>query len=262
MPPIPDRARSQAFTLIEVLMVIVVIAILAVLALTVGAKVAGSAKVSATKERLKQLDSALNAYFKAKGGYPPSYVADPRSGPLQTGNVVIPIIDGQYIDASSPPLNTVGLFMLQCKGLPEVERAWSTLGTDALREVDPDNTAADPAPVFNKQPKLLTVLDAWGRPIRYVHPTFHGYVYEAGNVLNPIDVDNLIEPGVSGKQLTFTISPVLRHPTSASPAKPANADGGLTTGGRPYFYSAGPDGDPSTTDDNVYLNEPSFQKVS
>jgi len=35
-----------------------------------------------------------------------------------------------------------------------------------------------------------------------------------------------------------------------------DSDGGLTSGNRPYFYSAGPDGDPSTLEDNVYSNAP------
>jgi hypothetical protein len=31
------------------------------------------------------------------------------------------------------------------------------------------------------------------------------------------------------------------------------ADEGLCPGNRPYFYSAGPDGDPGTRGDNIYL---------
>jgi hypothetical protein len=38
-----------------------------------------------------------------------------------------------------------------------------------------------------------------------------------------------------------------------------DADGGLTTN-RPYFYSAGPDGDPSTIEDNVYTVQPQIQQ--
>ena len=33
-----------------------------------------------------------------------------------------------------------------------------------------------------------------------------------------------------------------------------DSDGGITSGNRPYFYSAGPDGNPATLDDNVYIN--------
>ncbi len=260
MRPRASRSdRRLAFTMVEILLVVGIIAILAVLALTVGNKVAGSAKVTATKKRLDQLDAALAAYFKAKGGYPPAFVLDPRKGPLQTQNMGIPIVDGQYGSntANSPTLNTVGLFLLQSKGLPEVEKAVSTLGSDALKEVDPDSQGSAVSPDFAKQPRLLTVLDAWGNPIRYVHPTFHGYVHGT-NADTPIATDQVLEKGALGAQLTFPITPIWRHPKTTSYPTP-NADGGLTRGGKPYFYSAGPDGDPSTVDDNVYTEQPDFE---
>lgn len=249
--------RRLAFTMIEILLVVGIIVILAVLALTVGNKVAGSAKVTATKKRLDQLDAALAAYFKAKGGYPPAFVLDPRPA-LSAAKNAIPIIDGQYGPnaTTSPALNTVGLFLLQSKGLPEVEKAVSTLGSDALKEVDVDSQGTG-MPDLAKQPRLLTVLDAWGNPIRYVHPTFHGYVHGA-TADTPIATDKVLEKGAMGAQLTFPITPIWRHPATTTYPK-ANADGGLTKGGKPYFYSAGPDGDPSTTDDNVYTEQPDFE---
>ena len=35
----------------------------------------------------------------------------------------------------------------------------------------------------------------------------------------------------------------------------ADSDGGVCPGGQPYFYSAGPDGDPSTVEDNEGAHE-------
>jgi hypothetical protein len=66
--------------------------------------------------------------------------------------------------------------------------------------------------------------------------------------------------------------------TPQSDGSPFDADGGMPAGNRPYFYSCGPDGDPSwippppagNTDpkprpnDNIYMetNRPKFQKLN
>ena len=47
--------------------------------------------------------------------------------------------------------------------------------------------------------------------------------------------------------------------TGPSERQEADADGGRPVSGRPYFYSAGADGDPSTLDDNLYNVRPEFR---
>jgi hypothetical protein len=55
---------------------------------------------------------------------------------------------------------------------------------------------------------------------------------------------------------TYTLTTIKR--LAAGSADPANSDGGTSPDARPYFYSCGPDGDPSTTADNVYIVTPTF----
>jgi len=136
------------------------------------------------------------------------------------------------------------------------------------------------------QPSMLTVFDAWGNPIRYVHPRFDGIIEEPGST-RPLG-----EPGEPYEDVVAALMPesmlpqdtsliLLGHADSPFPevrrsriveidrtearSNPAlefpieaDADGGVCAGPRPYFYSAGPDGDPSTIDDNIYTTIPDF----
>jgi prepilin-type N-terminal cleavage/methylation domain-containing protein len=261
----------RAFSLIEVLLVIGIIAILAVIALTVGSRVAGSAKITKTTETLKVLDLALSEYIAAKGGMPPATVVDPEFDASNAGNnlaPIWPIVDGRYEDDSRGTLNSMGLFLVQAKGIAGVDKAIAGLDASLLKEYTPEEEI-DPS---TKEPKnqgpndeyqpdgLLTVLDAWGNPIRYVHPAWHGLVREPGpGAYDPNsfqDVTKILADAPAGKK--YAVMDIRRN-NQASGGK-ADSDGGLTKGGRPYFYSAGPDGDPSTIDDNVYLVQPQIMK--
>jgi hypothetical protein len=93
-----------------------------------------------------------------------------------------------------------------------------------------------------------------------VHPQFSGRITTATN----INAAELLGPAPSGLQ--YSVGEVRRNNVYTGPdaesrratqlEQVADGDGGKCVGGRPYFYSAGPDKDPSTIEDNVYLSVP------
>jgi prepilin-type N-terminal cleavage/methylation domain-containing protein len=258
------RVRSHAaFTLIELLIVITIIALLVGISVVVGTKVIGTGKQRATEQVLRALDASLTAYIAEKGDNPPAFVADPRATatPALKDNL-IPVADAvnMTVGSAGTTINSVGLYMLQAKASPSAAAAISTLGSTSkfYRELSPDGTNTNAA----LQPTLPTITDAWGNPIRYVHPTFKGIItdknYSGSDPAGAVSVTTILGP-VAGTR-KFGIASIRRAAQSA--AAPGgllkDADGAMPKGDRPYFYSAGPDGDPSTTDDNVYLTQPTF----
>ena len=65
------KSRKAAFTLVELLVVVSVIALLAALLMPAIQSVQQTAKISATRTEVNQLQLALNMYFEAFGEYPP-----------------------------------------------------------------------------------------------------------------------------------------------------------------------------------------------
>jgi hypothetical protein len=174
--------------------------------------------------------------------------------------------------------------------------------------VAPDEATLDPADP-GTQPGLRTVVDGWGNPMRFVHPAFDGVITEefleeenvddaleapGDAVATTLDMSgSLDDPHVlprsavparfleaGGGMLSdrFPITQIRRNwldPRARAEWNGADGpaigdgDGGFTQGGRPYVYSAGRDGDPSTrtTNDadpeeespsNIYTQEPRF----
>ncbi len=270
----PAPAHRRGFSLIEVLLVIGIIAILAVIALTVGTKMAGTGKVAKTSETLKVLDLALTEYVAAKGGIPSPTVVDPEykaDSAVENDVPIWPVVDGRYVNTSDHgTLNSIGFFLVQARGIPNVEKAIAGLDASLIKEYTPKEEVdtGQAQPYRNKQAtdnfqphQMRTVLDAWGNPIRYVHPAWHGLVREGGGgAYDPSKfqtVAQILADAQAGKKYA---ADKIRRNNQATGNTIADSDGGLTKGGRPYFYSAGPDGDPGTIDDNVYLVQPQFMK--
>lgn len=254
------RACAQrAFTLLELLIVIGIITILIVLALAVASKVSGGGKASATKDTLKNLNLAMTALIQTRGSNPDAWVVDPRTTNTN-GREIIPIIDGSNGDTLKP-VNSVAYFILQCSSVPAAQDAIRTIDSRFLREYSPDDAGATGP---GTQPVLPTAFDAWGNPIRYVHPQFKGLIYaNMGNPGAPQDTyvpTTTVVPVPAGK--VFGITQVRRNNSKTGPTGlvPADSDGGINPATQPYFYSAGADGDASTTEDNIYLVVPRFQK--
>jgi hypothetical protein len=156
----------------------------------------------------------------------------------------------------NPMIDSVGLFLLQANAIPEVKKTLDQLPQKFVRQrttLLSVHQGAEPL-------TLTSVFDAWGEPIRYVHPQFSGRI----NDVTAINSVELLGPPPAGKQ--YGVGDVRRNNvyTGSDPEsrrataleQVADGDGGKCIGGRPYFYSAGPDKDPSTIDDNVYLIVP------
>lgn len=272
--------RTRAFTLVELLIVIGVIGILISIVLTIGARVAQGGKVRLTEQTIRVLDMTLESLIADQGVLPPAYVADPRFAPQGGQTPMIPIADardfsesyssgqpGQPVLAGHQMINSVGLFLLQTQSAPGAAEVAKGIDSRLIRRFDPDySDDVFGAAGGGHQPTLPTVFDAWNRPIRYVHPQFDGFIfgpnYSQGIVTNPAaavalqDVMNPINPNH-----LFSIQMIRRNASATtSGGGPANrlpdSDGGRCQSNSPYFYSAGPDGDPSTTSDNVYTTAP------
>lgn len=129
----------------------------------------------------------------------------------------------------------------------------------------------------------LAVKDPWGNAIRFVHPKFaggYGRYWDTttqsltlGSGANPRDAEfgaNITPNSFRLKQngMDFyakfrrsyrPFNPTLPPPSPHTAAETGDADEGLCTGSRGYFYSPGPDKDAGTRGDNVYLDaKPQF----
>jgi prepilin-type N-terminal cleavage/methylation domain-containing protein len=257
----PRSDSRPAFTLIELLVVISIISLLVTISVVVGAKVVGSGKQRATEQVLRALDTSLNAYIAEKGGIPPPVVDDPRDAANAAIRHAIPVVDGINMTGGTAgsTINSVALYLLQAKASPGASSALASLGSTSkfYREVAPDGTNTNSA----LQPSLPTITDAWGNPIRYVHPAFKGIItdknFGGSDPVGSVPVTKILGPTPGRK---YAITDIRRGAqSSAAPGGVlADADGATPKGDRPYFYSAGPDGDPSTTDDNIYITQPTF----
>ncbi len=251
------RKHPRAFTLIELLVVIGIIAVLVAVVLTVGRRVTAGSRTRLTEDALKVLGAALDEYKATKGGPPPGYVQDPGKTTV-TRTAYMPIVDGAAITPASGAISSMGWFLYQVAA-PESTDAVTTVDA-ILKDLNPKfvksnlsfptSGTSGPVEAIGKDGKPLrfrTVVDAFGKDIRFVHPTFDG-------IIDPAEETWKQAGDVDSKQRYYSVLRIRRS------VKDKDADGGYCKNGQPYFYSAGPDGDPSTTDENVYLEKPDFRK--
>ncbi len=252
-----SRAR-HGFTLIELLVVIGIIAILIAISVVVGAKVASSGKGMASAETIRVLDATLGDFINRVGKNP-----DPvtRVTLVSGSNVnVFPLIDGTHqVNSVDRVINSVGLFIQQAEGTGGVGTAIAQINDKYVRRYDPDGNGP--------QPELTTVFDAFDRPIRMVHPSFDGTwtsgTRPLGAVGTAIDLSNPAASPIKDQTLRndLAITEVRRNfltdeDRAANAALVGDSDGGVCPSPKPYFYSAGDDGDPSTLTDNIYTTKP------
>lgn len=296
---------KRGFTLIELLVVILMIGILIGIVLTVGANVMSGGKSRQTADTIRTVDTAVETYIRDVGRTPPAFVLAFRPGrpeqfPLDGDDfAAYPLADAVDVtpggDANRTRINSIGLFIRAAEEIG-LEDIFAGVSSRLLVRWDGDfdlvESSGSPPSAPGRQPELRTILDAWGQPLRFVHPAWDGIITEQdnqgvrratgrfGNSVRPITANTNdlgadfwlpanrapenFDPGNSND---FPIRQIRRDRltdedrsnwslTGVTPI--GDGDGGYTIGGRPYIYSAGPDGDPSTTDNNVYTTTPRF----
>lgn len=250
--------RARAFTLIELLIVIGIITLLIVIGLAVGARVAGEGKRSATEQVIRVLDQTLTEYTAATGGpVPKMYTAT-----IGSASYDLPLIDarrdaaGNYDLDADKPEPSLARYLALAAEVPTINEAIQGLDARFVREVELVRSGSDVV-------RGREVLDGWGRPIRFVHPAFQGgygtFYGDSGAATSraPLTVKN-VKSGGSASDITYRRSFRPYDPASSSSGSVGDGDEGMCVGGRPYFYSAGEDGDPGTRADNVYSIKPQF----
>lgn len=278
-----QRRHRRAFTLIELLVVIGIILVLMSLAVAVGSAVIGGSKATQTRNTIRVLDTALNDFMQTTGGLPPAFVHDPRDE-----DMFLPLADARNMTNSDNQLiNATALLVHHFEDEGIDLGAIRSLDSSLFSRYTPyETTMADNADVV---PELPTVLDAWGNPIRFVHPTFHGEFF-GPDPADPTDPVSSIDITASSffeipqevlsdpdKELAFSQLRRNAEDTATGGNSPqaaeefADSDGGYCRNQKPYFYSMGDDervgaGRASKdrtipvdfNEDNVYTVEPKF----
>ncbi len=263
---VAQQRRTAGFSLIELLVVIAVLVIL--IALTVGLAngVLGSGRDRAAQDTIRVLDQSVEAWSTATGDKLPSmYEAsngtplpsiDARVGPA--GPMPNDDTDGDGIpDLAELPWPSLSIYIASLGSEDSASSVIRALDT-AVRSTFQDNDVLSTTDDFTR------VLDPWGNPIRFVHPAYDGgwgnyWDSNTTNVearamaasLNAIEFRRSWRPFESPGGEVPRVDGFLLF---------GDADEGICPGGgtRAYFYSAGPDGDPGTIEDNVYSERPQF----
>lgn len=275
----------SAFTLIELLVVIVIIAILVGLTLAVGGAVVTSGKGRLTTDLIRQTDVAIEQYISATDGLPPLLVAanNPNSSNPANAKVLLPLVDGvDMVDGHGTrrSINSIGIFMLEAENQGMGDLFTGTSG-DQMKMYQADRLVEDESAVSGtlRQPELRTILDAWGRPLRFVHPAADGLrtaeskqgqrrtTGDPGGALNVLEASSGTNPylirrsrlpkGFAETDIGITsirrnrLAQELKGDELVGEKGIGDSDGGLCLSDRPYVYSAGEDGNPSTYTDST-----------
>lgn len=275
------RGTMGGFTLIELLVVIAIIAIIASISLLVANRVTEGGRTDQTRNIIRTMDQVLAAYSADQGGgkFPSKYVDE--TAQKNEYPIVDARLDSASVDRTALPEPTVQLFLLasgESASLMSMVNGIDGTFRDADgkrgRIVESQNVvsyafgAAGTTVVRadgNTPAKAPLVRDPWGNAIRYVHPRYSGghgdfNTQSAGSWTSQARAKLMVtvKRGGADTSLEFRRSYRPFNPTTATGTPVGDADEGVAAGARPYFYSAGPDGDPGTRDDNVYTDPPAF----
>lgn len=269
--------RQYGFTLIELLVVITIIAILVSLTLAAGTKVVSVGRERGTQWAMQALDTSVGEYIQANGAIPPATVRDPVGTVVKRVAIVDAMVDDQVADPSGAENVGNKVFDSTAWYIHQLEASGSS-ALAAIHQIDPKlrKTGIRKGVAFSNSQqtgsRTTRILDVWGNPIRYVHPRFGGTHGQSATVFE--NMTNVL----GGNASDFKYDMFLRDAKTRwvpkagengtwAAAASADASGsvGISDGGaapsrRPYFYSAGPDGDPSTIEDNVYTIRPNLPR--
>ncbi len=267
-----NGTTSRAFTLVEILVVLAIISILITISVVVAGRVTQGGRVSATQDLIKVLDATLTSYMSEREAKIPAVYRDDAGEyfPLWDGR---PNVNGAVDRDTVPAMPSLALYLLIAGEVPAVEKTLQGIDSKYIRKesnivnLEGRTLRKRPGPALPLAAGVsYSILDAWGRPIRFVHPAFDGGggdYFADGNVRarDPVGYDVDSDGNVSGTRELLRRSYRPFDPSSSTAANPVpvgDADEGICVSGRPYFYSAGPDGDPGTRQDNVYTMRPTF----
>ena len=262
----PVGARS-AFTLIELLIVIGIIAVLVALAVVVGAKVVEGGRSRATTDVIRVLDGTLGSWQLNSRTPLPSVLEVKEDA---TRSRYLPIIDARRpsgnsdfaADAEPSALYYSALVMQDASVAPEFEQLDSAFVDSAsVPQEDPRNGQREQWAIA-----AVDLRDAWGRPMRFVHPAFHGGYGEYWDAdderMTNRDPMRVRVKNPQGREIEVeyrrSYRPFEADASNRKATWMGDADEGMAVGGHGYFYSAGEDGDPGTRANNVYSTEPRF----
>ncbi len=267
---IQSRASRGAFTLIELLVVIGIIAVLVALAVVVGAKVVEGSKARATTDVIRVLDSTLGSWQLNANVPLPEFLEVPES---PTKSWIYPIIDARletnndFTNPTEPSAMYYSALVMQDESIATEFKQMDSTFVSTSFVAKPGASSSDQRESWALQ--AVNIRDAWGQPIRFVHPAFHGGHGEywdptAGNMNRSREALRVQVPRGTGSGRPLEIN----YRRSYRPFDPnvpdrkstwiGDADEGMAVGGRAYFYSAGEDGDPGTRANNVYSTQPRF----
>ncbi len=222
--PITSRV-PRAFTLIELLVVITIIAILIGLVAGAGVAVLGNRNERLTENILTTLDRALSDYMTSNGDVPPPYVAGAYANTPGTG----------YFPGSETPNDAsnndawtnfqgddyprhpdASVFLRAAQGFGAVDSILEGLGDNWLVATPESGEVVEEGPnqgdiiiAVNEADPTPSVLDAWADPNAWSDP----WPILGTTTIYYVHPDNLLAQSLYGR----------------------------CSGGRPYFFSAGPD---------------------
>ena len=191
----------------------------------------------------------------------------------------LPLSASRAARADLELLDSVGLFIRQLDNRSPEARSIINGMNSRLVKLHSVHESATTVNWDEPHQSLVTILDAWGNPVRYVHPAFDGEIFGG---------DQYPSVGLRGEPVRLEARPTEKNPfglptgteirygtdeirrsnrTGSGPSETPDADGGICPNNKPYFYSAGPDGlvgiGPDNEDynaDNVYIVQPRFPK--
>lgn len=210
------QMKRKAFTLIELLVAISVLAILAGIIVFALGRAVNQGSANSTKTILANCVSLLEEYRLANNkDISPLFLTSPYPNPIIAPRSIVP---SRTIPPSPAVLYTRRV-MKQLLAIPANKRAVDSMPAVRLLRLPPD-------PADKTVTDIPVILDAWGNPILFIpcHP----------NLVNPGNPDGGLSNVKLGNGQTGIIRP---------------------TDSRPFFASAGADGNVASGDDNVYSFE-------